>query len=45
MKKLQIPIEDELMKEVKKIAVDNDTTLRVIVTTLLEELVKKVKSQ
>ena len=43
MKKLQIPISDELLKDVKKIALANDTTLKEIVTTLLEALVEKVK--
>jgi hypothetical protein len=44
MKKLQIPIDDELMKDLKQIAAANGITLKEMVTRLLEHLVKGVKN-
>jgi hypothetical protein len=37
MKKLQIPIEEELMKDLKHLALKKDTTLKELVTTILKE--------
>ncbi len=44
MKKLQIPVEDELMKKVKQFALDNDMTLRELVTKALENHIAPVET-
>jgi hypothetical protein len=43
MKKLQIPIEDSLMTELKVLAVRKNTTMKVLVVTQLMKLINQEK--